>query len=144
MATREQAIAAVAARLTTQCPTATVERARRAPVDTDTERLPRLVVTAVDWQADNTVEPLVIHNTLSLAVTGYAKAKTDVLAEQALGTLHALVVAALSGWTPSVDGLGDLVDEGADFLLIDAEDSKAPAGEFTARFSMLVLAPMGA
>lgn len=140
---RETALAAIAARLTAQCPTATVERTRRAPVDIDNEPLPRLVVTAADWQADETVEPLVVHYTLSFAVQGYAKARTNILAEQAVGALHALTVAALSGWTSATDRLGDVVEEGSEFSLYDAEDSKVPAGEFTARFSMLVLAPLG-
>ena len=48
-ALRETALAAIAARLTTQIPTATVERARRAAVDVDKEPLPRLVLTGTDW-----------------------------------------------------------------------------------------------
>ncbi len=41
---REAALTAVAARLTAQIPTAVVERARRVPVDTDVESLPRLIL----------------------------------------------------------------------------------------------------
>ena len=40
-ALREAALAAVAARLTAILPDAVVERARRAPVDTDSDALPR-------------------------------------------------------------------------------------------------------
>ena len=143
MATREEALAAIAARLTAQVPTATVERARRAPVDLDTETLPRLVLAGTDWSADETAEPLIVHYTLSFAVTGYVMARSDLLAEEALGALHALVVAALSGWTPATAGLAVPVEEGADFGLYDTDDSTKPAGDFTARFSMLCLAAIG-
>ena len=140
---RETALAAIATRLTAQVTTATVERARRSPVDVDKETLPRLVLNPTDWVADETAEPLAVHYTLSFAVVGYATARTNILAEQAMGTLHAQTVAALSGWTPTEDQLGELTEEGAEFALLDAEDSAKPVGEFTARFSMLCLASIG-
>lgn len=141
-ALRETALAAIAARLTAQIPTATVERSRRAPVDIDKETLPRLVLAGTDWAADETAEPLAVHYTLSFAVTGYAKARTDIAADQALSELHAAVVAALSGWTPTTANLGEPAQDGAEFRLFDAEESEKPAGEFTARFSMLCLGPL--
>lgn len=140
---RETALAAIATRLAAQIPAAAVERARRAEVDLNKESLPRLVLNAIDWTADEFSEPLVVHYTLGFAVTGYATAKTNILAEQAIGALHAQVVAALSGWTPAEAGLGEPSEGDADFGLIDAEDSAKPTGEFTARFDMLCLAPLG-
>lgn len=140
---RETALAAIAARLVAQIPTATVERARRAEVDLDKESLPRLVVNATDWIADESAEPLVVHYTLGFAVTGYATARTNILAEQAIGALHAQVVAALAGWTPTESGLGEPSEGDAEIGLIDAETSAKPVGEFTASFDMLCLAPLG-
>ena len=142
-AIREVALAAIATRLTAEVPTATVERSRRSPVDTDTETLPRLVLTGTDWNADETAEPLIVHYTLGFAVTGYARGISDLATEQAVTDLHAKVVDALAGWTPTTANLGQPSEEGADHRLFDADESAKPAGEFTARFSMLVLAPLG-
>lgn len=140
---REAALAVIATRLAAQIPTATVERARRAPVDTDKETLPRLVLAGADWTADEGAEPLAVHYTLGFAVVGYAAARTGLLTEQALSALHASVIAALAGWTPSEAGMGEPSEEGAEFRLFDTEESAKPAGEFTARFTMLCLAPLG-
>jgi hypothetical protein len=140
---RETALAAIAARLTTQIPTATVERARRAPVDVDRESLPRLVLTGGDLAADETAEPMATHYTLDFLVTGYIRAATDLAAEQALSALHAQVVAALAGWEPAVDGIGNTMELGAEFEMLAAEDSKAPAGFVNARFSILLIAATG-
>lgn len=141
-ALRETALAAIAARLTAQITTATVERTRRVPVDIAAESLPRLVVAGIDWTPDETAEPLVVHYTLAFAVTGYVRDRTDLLVEQGLSALHASVATALSGWTPGIDGLGEPADEGAEHRLYDAEESDKPAGEFVARFSMLCLGPL--
>jgi hypothetical protein len=141
-ALRETALAAIAARLTAQVPTATVERARVAPVDTDKENLPRLVLESTDWTADETAEPLAVHYTLAFAVTGYVHGRTGLAVEQGLSELQASTVAALSGWAPSASGLGEAAQEGAEFRLYDAEESARPAGEFTARFSMLCIGPL--
>jgi hypothetical protein len=140
---RESALAAVATRLAAQIPTATVERARRAPVDLDNEALPLLVLTGGDMSADETSEPGATHYTLSLAIAGYARARTDLAAEQAVTALHAQVVAALAGWEPAIAGIGNTAEEGAEFEIYDAEASKAPAGTFTARFSILLIAATG-
>jgi hypothetical protein len=147
-ALRETALAAIVARLAGAIPAATVERARRAPVDIDKESLPRLVVTGTDWSADEAAEPLAVHYTLSFAVAGTLRAAVPKGADggmqidQALSALHDAVVDALSGWTPGIDGLGDPAQEGAEFRVLDAEESAGPAGEFTARFSMLCLGPL--
>lgn len=141
-ALRETALSAIAARLTAQVTAATVERARPDPVDTDKETLPRLVLSGTDWSADEAAEPLAVHYTLGFSVTGYARGRTHLLAEQALAELHADVTAALSGWTPSAFGLGEPAQEGAEFRLYDTEESAKPAGEFTARYTMLCLGPL--
>lgn len=140
---RETTLAALATRLAAQIPTATVERARRGPVDTDKETLPRLILTGTDWTADEAAEPGMTHYTLGFAVAGYARARTDLAAEQALSTLHAQVIAALAGWTPTTSGLGEPAEQDAEFRLYDAEESAKPAGEFTARFSLLITAALG-
>lgn len=140
---REAAMAAVTTRLAAQLPTAVVERSRRAPVDTDAESLPRLVVTAGDVAADETAEPFRTHYTLGFGVMGYAAGATDLEAEQALSLLHAQVVAALAGWTPTEPGLGDVRELGADIGLFDADNSARPAGSFAARFTILAVGPTG-
>lgn len=141
-ALRETALAAIAARLVAQIPAATVDRARLAPVDIDKEALPRLALASTDWAADETAEPLAVHYTLSFVVTGYVRARTGLLAEQALSELHASTVAALSGWTPAAASLGEPAQEGSEFRLYDTEESAKPAGEFTARFTMLCIGPL--
>lgn len=140
---REAALAAIADRLATQLPDVAVERARRAPVDTDTETLPRLVVRGDDIEADDGQEPGRTHYRIGFGVSGYAAGVTDLIAEQALSLLHAHTVAALAGWTPATSGLGDITEQGAEFRLYDAEDSARPAGEFLARFTILAVGPAG-
>ena len=54
---REAALTAIAARLAGQLPDVPLERARRSPVDTDKEPMPRLVLTGTDWEADEAAEP---------------------------------------------------------------------------------------
>lgn len=140
---REAVLAAVAARLDVELPSIVLERARRAPVDTDKELLPRLVLTGTDWEADETAEPGSTHYTMGFVVAGYVRDPTDLGVEQGLSDLHASVVAALAGWTPAVDGLGEAAEQGAEFRLYDTDESSKPAGEFLARFSMLAIAPLG-
>ena len=143
-ALREAALAAIADRLVAELPSVVLERARRAPVDTDKEPLPRLVLTGTDWEADKTAEPGSTHYTMGFVVAGYVRDATDLGLEQGLSDLHASVVAALAGWTPVGDGLGDAAEQGAEFRLYDTDESAKPAGEFLVRFSMLAIAPLGA
>jgi hypothetical protein len=140
---REAALAAIAARLATTLPDVVVERARRAAVDTDAETLPRLVLRGDDLDADDSQEPGRTHYQIGFVVAGYAAGSTDLAAEQALSLLHARVVAALAGWTPSDPGLGDVAERRTEFVLYAAEDSARPTGEFQTRFVMLVVAPSG-
>lgn len=139
----EVALAAIQARLAAIIPTAAVERARRAPVDLDLETLPRLVIQVEGLEADNTAEPGSTHYTIGVIVVGYAAAASDLTTQQAVLSLHASVVAALVGWTPTTAGLGDVMENGADFSLHDTEQSSAPSGEFSARFEILAVAPAG-
>lgn len=141
---REAALAAIADRLTTELPGTVLERARRALVDIDKEPLPRLVLTGTDWEADEAAEPGSTHYTMGFVVAGYIRDTTDLGVEQGLSDLHASVVAALAGWTPGVDGLSEVAEQGAEFRLYDTDESAKPAGEFLARFSMLAIAPLGA
>ena len=140
---REAGLAAIAQRLTSTMPSIIVERARRAPVDVDTETLPRLILRGEEWQADETEEPGLTRYRLAFSVIGFASAATDLAAEQALCLLHAQLVEALAGWTPSTPGLGDVAEQGAEFSLYDSDASAQPAGEFLARFSMLAIGPSG-
>ena len=140
---REAALAAIATRLAAQVTTATVERARRAPVDVDNETLPRLVLIAGDWQASLDAEPLLTHYTLGFTVQGHVRARTDLLAEQALHTLHAATVAALATWEPDVDGMDTPIEEGADIALLSPDETEKPVGRFEARFSVLLIATTG-
>ena len=139
----EAALAAIAARLASAVPGAAVERARRAPVDLDTETLPRLVLQVDSLDADSTAEPGSTHYRLSFIVVGTANGASDLAAQQSVISLHASVVAALAGWTPSTAGLGDMAELGADFLLHDVDQSASPTGEFAARFEMLAVTPTG-
>ena len=145
----ETALAAIATRLAAQIPGVPIDRARRAEVNLNTEPLPRLRLEAIEWAADETIEPLVVHYTLSFAVGGYVRAAdglqaaaADLSAWQRATELQAQVVAALSGWTPAEPGLGDAAQDGTDINLADADDSKIAAAEFTARFTMLCLGPL--
>jgi hypothetical protein len=140
---RETALAAIADRLTAELPGVVLERARRAPVDTDKEPLPRLVLTGTDWEADESAEPGSTHYSLGFAVAGYVRDTTDLGVEQGLSTLHASLVATLAGWTPAIDGLGEVSEQGAEFRLYDTDESTKPAGEVLARFTMLAVAPLG-
>jgi len=140
---REAGLAAIAQRLTSTMPGVVVERARRAPVDVDTDTLPRLILRGEEWQADETEEPGLTHYRLAFSVTGFVSAATDLAAEQALCLLHAQLVQTLAGWTPSTPGLGDIAEQGAEFSLYDSDASARPAGEFLARFSMLAIGPSG-
>ncbi len=140
---REAALAAVADRLTAELPGVVLERARRAPVDTDKEPLPRLVLTGTDWEADETAEPGSTHYSFGFAVVGYVRDATDLGVEQALSDLHASLIAALAGWTPDLDGLGEVSEQGAEFRLYDTDESAKPAGEVLARFTMLAIAALG-
>jgi hypothetical protein len=141
---RETALAAIATRLASQLSGVALDRARFGPVDVDKEPLPRVVLSSAELTADETAEPLTVHYTLSFAVQGYCTVArgTAPAVEIATSTLHARVVAALSGWTPAEPGLGEPSEEGADFSIYQAEDSAKPVGEFTARFSMLCLGPL--
>lgn len=131
---REAALAAIAARLSAQLPTVTVERARRSPVDTDADTLPLLVLHGTTWDADESSDVLATQYVIGFDIAGYATGATDLAAEQALSALHAQVVAALRAWEPG-SGLVAVVEVSADFALSDAEDSAKPAGSFIASFT---------
>jgi hypothetical protein len=57
--------------------------------------------------------------------------------------LRRRLVSLLAGWTPAAPGLGDVVEQGAEFRMYDTEESALPAGEFLARFSILAIGPNG-
>lgn len=144
-AIRETAIAAITARLTAQLSGVTVERARFGDVDTDNESLPRVLLTATDWEPDETAEPMVVHYTLGVTVQGWCTVArgTATQIDQAASELAASIVAALTGWTPATAGLGEPAELGAEIRVVPSEESAKPLGEVTVRFSMLCLAPLG-
>ena len=140
---REAALAAIATRLVAELPDVTVERARRSQVDTDTEPMPRLVLTGEDTQADTSVEFGATHYTIGFWISGFVSSATDLGAEQGLSHLHARVVDALVRWTPDEDGLTDPSEGETTFTLFEADQSAKPAGMFAARFSLLAIGPTG-
>ena len=140
---REAALAAIAERIITGLPDVALDRARRTPVDVEAEALPRLVLRGEEIEADDTEEPGRTHYRIGFVVSGFAAAASDLAAEQALSTLHARLVSLLAGWTPAAPGLGDVVEQGAEFRMYDTEESALPAGEFLARFSILAIGPNG-
>jgi len=140
---REAALAAVAERIITGLPDVALDRARRAPVDVEVETLPRLVLRGEEIEADDTQEPGRTHYRLGFVVSGFAAGASDLAAEQALSMLHARLVSLLAAWTPAAPGLGDVVEQGAEFRMYDTEESARPAGEFLARFSILAIGPSG-
>jgi hypothetical protein len=140
---REAALAAIAERIITGLPDVALDRARRAPVDVEAETLPRLVLRGEEIEADDTEEPGRTHYRIGFVVSGFAAGASDLAAEQALSTLHARLVSLLAAWTPAAPGLGDVVEQGAEFRMYDTEESSLPAGEFLARFSILAIGPNG-
>jgi len=140
---REAALAAVAARLRAQLPDVTLDRARRGEVDIDVERMPRMILRGEGIDADDTQEPGRTHYRIGFTVLAISRAGSDLDLEQALSLLHARIVAAIGGWVPSIVGPGDVAEQGAEFVLYDAEDSARPAGECAARFSILAVTPTG-
>jgi hypothetical protein len=140
---REAALAAIAERIITGLPDVALDRARRAPVDVEVEALPRLVLRGEEIEADDTEEPGRTHYRIGFVVSGFAAGVSDLAAEQALSVLHARLVSLLAGWTPTAAGLGDVVEQGAEFRMYDTEESALPTGEFLARFSILAIGPNG-
>ena len=140
---REAALAAVVVRLRAQMPDVALDRARRGAVDADRERLPRLILRGEDMEADDTQEPGRTHYRIGFSVVAFTRAGSDLELEQALSSLHARIAAALAGWVPDSWNLGDVAEQGAEFVLYDAEDSAKPAGECAARFSILAVTPTG-
>jgi len=140
---REAALAAIAARLPAQMPDVALDRARRSPVDTDVEPLPRMILRGEGIDADDTQEPGRTHYQIGFTVLAISRAGSDLVLEQTLSVLHARIAAALAGWVPNILNLGDVAEQGAEFVLYDAEDSAKPAGECAARFSILAVTPTG-
>jgi len=140
---REAALAAVAARLRAQLPDVTLDRARRGEVDIDVERMPRMILRGEGIDADDTQEPGRTHYRIGFTVLALSRAGSDLDLEQSLSALHARIAAALAGWVPNILNLGDVAEQGAEFVRYDAEDSARPAGECAARFSILAVTPAG-
>jgi hypothetical protein len=136
---RETTLAAIATRLAAQITTATVERGRRAPVNTDDDPdLPLLLLTGDEMAADLATDALHTYYALGFTVQGYVRAASGLAAEQALHALQAQVTAALAAWEPATAGIQQPVEVGADFLVYSADDADRPAGEFTARWTITI------
>ena len=86
------------------------------------------MLTGTDWEADETAEPGSTHYSLGFAVAGYVRDATDVGVEQGLSDLHASLIAVLAGWTPALDGLGEVSEQGAEFRLYDTETGTVYVG----------------
>lgn len=140
---RESALAQIAARLAAQLTGVTIERARRREPDTDREAMPRVSILGQDIAVADEFDATRTEYRIGFAVIGYAVGASDLAAEQALSLLHAQVVAALAGWAPGDDALGDVRELGAVFQLYDSQTSARPAGEFEARFQIQAFAATG-
>lgn len=135
---RESVLAAAAEVLAAAISDVPVERARRAPVDI--AEFPRLVLIGTSTVGDESQSPMETFWTFGFTVTGYATGTTDLAAERALSDLHARVMAALQMaelGPASVMPTAGLADLG----LYSADDSRIPAGQFTAAFEALAIAP---
>lgn len=92
---REAATAALLAELSAALYGVPVERNRRAPIDIESEALPRLAL----FDGDHQVQPSDAHGTVlyrvQAAIEGYATADTDADLAAAVNDLHAQVVAAI-------------------------------------------------
>lgn len=139
---REVLIAAVHAQLT-GATTATVQRSRRADVDTQQETLPILLVHLTAMNADPTAEATLLHWDCTVEITGLAGGRTDALADQAVSDLHAAVVAALDGWSPNDSTFDQFAAGSCEFRMHQADESPAPVGEFAASFTIRAIAASG-
>lgn len=135
---RESVLAAAAGTLAAAISDVPVERARRAPVEIGD--FPRLVLIGTSAIGDESQSPMETFWTFGFTVTGYAKAATDLAAEQALSDLHARVMAALQ--MAHLGPASVMPTAGmADLSLYPADDSRTPAGQFTVSFEALAIAP---
>ena len=141
-ALRETALAAIAVQLATADGSATVERERREPVELSADMAPMLVLTGGDLAADPAAEFGATHYQLEFVVTGTLAATDGLALSQAMSLLHAKVVSVLGNWQPAESGLGEVSEVSAEFRAYDIEESDIPAGEFTARFTILLIGPL--
>lgn len=135
---RESVLAAVVEVLAAAIPDVPVERARRA--QPDIAEFPRIIVRGGNAVPDKSQTPTLTFWTFGVLISGYAKASTDLGAEQALSDLHARVVAALQMaelGPASVQPTMRVAEMG----LYSADKSKTPAGEFTTVIEALATAP---
>ena len=140
-ALRESSLAAIAAPGTNT--TATVERARRAAVDTKKDTLPHINLLGGDLSDDITAEPQHTHTTLSFTVVGHVRACTDLAADR---RCRNCTPRRLRPWRPGSQRSTAWIrrsTRGAELRLLDAEESEHPAGRFEARFNVLIVAPTG-
>jgi hypothetical protein len=136
---------AVIARLRAELPEVPVSRARRAPVDADTETggLPLLNVALTSFEPDAEQELGRTHFAVEFVVAGYAAGRTDEEMDRAVSALHARTHDALDRWMPDVAGANWCAAAGVEFLAYDAEDSARPLGEFSARFRLMAFGAAG-
>lgn len=130
---------AVIARLRSLLPEVPVSRARRAPIDPDTEAagLPLLNVVVTSFEPDAEQELSRTHFGVEFLVSGYAAGRTDQDMDRALSALHARTHNALDRWMPDIAGANWCSASGVEFQAYDAEDSARPLGEFSARFRLV-------
>lgn len=116
-----------------------VSTARRAAVD-QSDEFPRLVVMPGSAFPDDTQSPGETFWRFNFVVQGYAAGTDDDAAEYAQGEMHARVVAALQTAELGVATIMATTAAG-DFGLYDADESAAPAGQFSVGFEALAVAP---
>jgi hypothetical protein len=143
IASRESALAALAARLTSQLSDVTVERGRRSPIDAD-ETLPIIVLVqgGHEEQEPDAVGTVLMRCTAQ--IEAYVSAATDAALETAINALHARCAAAIIGIEIAYGSIGDSVwVNGQSFTpeagMLAAAD--APIGGFTWTISFDIRAP---
>lgn len=144
---REAVLRAVFDRLAAAVPTATVERARRAPPDdAEIARLgkPLLHIIGGDFNNDDGQAPGEQFWSVAFRIEGWCRATTGLDAETAIADLHAQAVAALLGRTFAATApLSDVTLQETTMALLSAEESSVPSATFSSTLTALAVAPYG-
>lgn len=120
-----------------------VEIGRRAPVDIKNEVTPHVGLSITKMTPDHSAEPGNTHYTVELSVLATVAGTDDADLDNTMSVVHANIVGALAGWTPSLDGMHDAVETDVQFNTFDTEDSAKPAGEVLIDFNILMVVPYG-
>lgn len=143
IAAREAALAAIAARLTSQLTGVAVERGRRSMIGID-EALPRVVLTQGGHEEQEPDAVGLVLMQCTALVEGYVSAGTDAALEAAINDLHARCAAALMGAEIAYGVVGDTLWITGQAFQPDAALltlSDEPIGAFTWTIGFEIRAP---